>query len=61
VAPHNRPFRRDRPRLPGPDGSPWNRDRANNWRNRGFADACKAAGETGVRSYDLRHSFVSLK
>jgi integrase len=46
--------------FPAPDGSPWNRDRANNWRNRGFADACKAAGVKGVRPYDLRHSFVSL-
>jgi integrase len=46
--------------FPAPDGSPWNRDRANNWRNRGFADACKAAAVTGVRPYDLRHSYISL-
>jgi integrase len=46
--------------FPAPDGSPWNRDRTNNWRNRGFANACNAAGLTGVRPYDLRHSFVSL-
>ncbi len=46
--------------FPAPDGSPWNLDRANNWRGRTFAKACKAAGATGVRPYDLRHSFISL-
>ncbi len=46
--------------FPAPDGSPWNRDRANNSRNRIFADASAAAEEPGIRPYDLRHSFVSL-
>ena len=46
--------------FPAPDGSPWNADRARNWRNRAFAEAAKAAGVPGARPYDLRHSFVSL-
>ncbi len=46
--------------FPAPDGTPWNHDRANNWRNRIFADATRAVGESGARPYDLRHSFVSL-
>jgi integrase len=46
--------------FPGPDGSPWNLDRVNNWRGRIFAEATKAAGVPGVRPYDLRHSYISL-
>ena len=46
--------------FPGPDGAPWNLDRVNNWRGRTFADAAKSAGISGVRPYDLRHSYVSL-
>ena len=46
--------------FPGPDGSPWNLDRVNNWRGRIFAEATKAAGIPGIRPYDLRHSYISL-
>jgi integrase len=46
--------------FPSPDGSPWNADRARNWRKRAFADAATAAGVPHARPYDLRHSFVSL-
>ncbi|MGI8428876.1 MAG: tyrosine-type recombinase/integrase, partial [Solirubrobacteraceae bacterium] len=46
--------------FPAPDSSPWNADRARNWRKRTFADAAAAAGVPKTRPYDLRHSFVSL-
>jgi integrase len=46
--------------FPAPDGSPWNADRANNWRNRPFAEAAAAADVPRARPYDLRHSFISL-
>ena len=46
--------------FPAPDGSPWNADRARNWRKRTFADAADAAGVPNARPYDLRHSYVSL-
>ena len=46
--------------FPAPDGSPWNADRARNWRKRTFAEAAAEAGVATVRPYDLRHSFVSL-
>jgi len=46
--------------FPAPDGSPWNADRARNWRKRPFADAAEAAGVPNTRPYDLRHSFISL-
>jgi integrase len=46
--------------FPGPDGAPWNGDRARNWRKRQFAEAAAAAGGPHARPYDLRHSFVSL-
>jgi integrase len=46
--------------FPSPDGSPWNADRARNWRKRKFAEAADAAGVPKARPYDLRHSFVSL-
>lgn len=46
--------------FPAPDGSPWNADRANNWRSRTFARASQAAGEPNIRPYDLGHSYISL-
>lgn len=46
--------------FPGPDGAPWNADRARNWRKRTFANAAAAAGVPNARPYDLRHGFVSL-
>ena len=46
--------------FPSPDGSPWNHDRAANWRKRTFAEAAAAAGVEKARPYDLRHSFISL-
>lgn len=46
--------------FPAPDGSPWDADRARNWRKRAFAEAAEAAGVPKARPYDLRHSFVSL-
>jgi integrase len=47
------PFGRD-------DGDPWRLDDWNNWRNRCFHKASKAAGLGLPRPYDLRHSFASL-
>jgi hypothetical protein len=46
--------------FPSPDGSPWNADRARNWRKRAFADAATEAGVPQARPYDLRHSYISL-
>jgi integrase len=46
--------------FPAPDGSPWNADRARNWRKRAFAEAAAHAGVAAARPYDLRHSYVSL-
>jgi integrase len=46
--------------FPAPDGSPWNADRARNWRKRTFAEAAESAGVPTARPYDLRHSYVSL-
>ncbi len=46
--------------FPSPDGSPWNADRARNWRKQQFREAATAAGIPETRPYDLRHSFVSL-
>jgi len=43
-----------------PDGRPWRTDDWNNWRNRHFFPAAKAAGLGRPRPYDLRHSFASL-
>jgi hypothetical protein len=40
--------------------SPWDANRARNWRKRAFANAAAAAGAAVARPYDLRHSFVSL-
>ena len=51
-----------RPELvfPARNGRPWDDDDWKNWRRRAFGTACKQAGLTDVRPYDLRHSFVSL-
>jgi len=46
--------------FPSPDGSPWSRHRASNWREHTFREAASAAGLPNTRPYDLRHSFVSL-
>ena len=46
--------------FPGHDGGPWSPDDWKNWRRRIFWPAAAAAGLTGARPYDLRHSFVSL-
>jgi integrase len=46
--------------FPRPDGKPWTRDDWSNWRNRCFVPTLRALGVTGVRPYDLRHSFCSL-
>ncbi len=46
--------------FPAPDGSPWNADRARNWRKRAFAEAAEHTGVPQARPYDLRHSYVSL-
>jgi hypothetical protein len=46
--------------FPRPDGKPWTRDDWSNWRNRCFAPTIRELGVTGVRPYDLRHSFCSL-
>jgi integrase len=42
-------------------GTPWTKTDWENWRERQWAPACRAAGLDPVpRTYDLRHSFVSL-
>jgi integrase len=46
--------------FPGHDGRPWTHATYKNWRRRIFRPAATAAGLTGARPYDLRHSFVSL-
>lgn len=46
--------------FPSPDGSPWNADRARNWRKQRFREAATTAGVPDARPYDLRHSFISL-
>lgn len=46
--------------FPRADGQPWRKDDWNNWRNRHFHPAAKAAGLARPRPYDLRHSFASL-
>lgn len=46
--------------FPRADGRPWRTDDWNNWRNRHFFPAAKAAGLGRPRPYDLRHSFASL-
>lgn len=46
--------------FPGKGGEPWTRTTWQNWRRRIYVPAATAAGVTGPRPYDLRHSFVSL-
>jgi len=46
--------------FPRDDGQAWRTDDWNNWRNRHFYPAAKAAGLGHPRPYDLRHSFASL-
>jgi integrase len=46
--------------FPNPDGAVWNDGAWQTWHRDGWTPACKAIGLTGVRPYDLRHSFVSL-
>jgi integrase len=46
--------------FPGHDGRPWSPAAYKNWHRRVFRPAIAAAGLTGARPYDLRHSFVSL-
>jgi integrase len=46
--------------FPGHDGRPWSPAVYKNWHRRIFRPAIAAAGLTGARPYDLRHSFVSL-
>ena len=46
--------------FPGHDGGPWSLAAYKNWHRRNFRPAIAAAGLTGARPYDLRHSFVSL-
>ena len=46
--------------FPGHDGWPWSPASYKNWHRRMFRSATAAAGLTGARPYDLRHSFVSL-
>jgi integrase len=42
-------------------GTPWTKTDWENWRERQWAPACRTAGLDQVpRTYDLRHSFVSL-
>jgi integrase len=46
--------------FPAASGEPWRDHDWRNWRKRVFKPAATACGATGVRPYDLRHSFVSL-
>jgi len=46
--------------FPNSDGEVWDDYRWRNWRKRVYRPASEAAGITGTRPYDLRHSFVSL-
>ena len=46
--------------FPRRDGEPWRDTDYRNWRRRIFEPAAEAAGESKLRPYDLRHSFVSL-
>jgi integrase len=42
------------------DGEPWRDHDFRNWRKRVFRPAAEACGFSGLRPYDLRHSFASL-
>ena len=46
--------------FPSRSGGVWSEHDYRNWRRRIFAPAATAAGVTGTRPYDLRHSFASL-
>jgi integrase len=46
--------------FPSPSGQVWNDGAWQTWHRDVWRRACKAAGLTGVRPYDLRHGFVSL-
>jgi integrase len=46
--------------FPGPSGGLWTKTTYDNWRRRGFDQACTAIGLEGARPYDMRHSFASL-
>ena len=46
--------------FPARSGAVWSEYDYRNWRRRIFAPAATAAGVSGIRPYDLRHSFASL-
>ena len=46
--------------FPGPGGGLWTKTTYDNWRNRAFDRALKAAAVVGATPYALRHSFASL-
>ena len=50
----------DAPLFPRPVGGPWSKAVWENWRDRVYAPAARAAGVEHPVPYDLRHSFVSL-
>jgi integrase len=43
-----------------PDAEAWDEDDWRNWRHRVYVPAAEAAGLSGTRPYDLRHSAASL-
>ena len=50
----------DAPLFPRPGGGPWSKAVWENWRDRVYAPAARAAGVEHPVPYHLRHSFVSL-
>jgi integrase len=46
---------------PAGTGKPWSNDDWQNWRRRVFRPAAEAIGLEGVRPYDCRHTYVSLR
>jgi integrase len=46
--------------FPAASGQVWSDHDYRNWRRRTFRSAAAAAGLSGIRPYDLRHSFASL-
>ena len=46
--------------VPREDDGIWRDHDFRNWRKRYWRPACEAAGLSGLRPYDLRHSFASL-